>query len=100
MNYALGFSFTLKDMLITFPYRKLKTSSKQCESITGDYHRQSLFRRVFLESVKLIISDIIEIKYFCKENKIPCFEYDNYSEGSNNSIQLYFYIKMIQSLQL
>ena len=60
MNYALGYSFTLKDMLITFPYRKLKTSSKQCESITGDYHRQSLFRRVFLESVKLIISDIIE----------------------------------------
>lgn len=30
-----------------------------------------------------------EIKYFCKENKIPCFEYDNYREGSNNSIQLY-----------
>ena len=45
MNYALGYSFTLKDMLITFPYRKLKTSSKQCESITGDYHRQSLFRK-------------------------------------------------------
>ena len=56
MNYALGYSFTLKDMLITFPYRKLKTSSKQCESITGDYHRQSLFRKVFLESVKLIIN--------------------------------------------
>lgn len=60
MNYALGCAFTLGEMLINFPYKKLQITCKDCKAITGDNHRDLLVKRVFKESIKLVIEDIIE----------------------------------------
>lgn len=58
-RYALGCSFNLRTILDNFPYKKLKITCKQCKDITGDNHRNLVVERVFKESIKLIISDII-----------------------------------------
>ena len=60
MKYALGCAFNLEEMLINFPYKKLHITCKDCKAITGDNHRDLLVKRVFKESVKLVIEDIIE----------------------------------------
>ena len=60
MNYSLGCAFTLGEMLINFPYKKLQITCKDCKAITGDNHRDLLVKKVFKESVKLVIEDIIE----------------------------------------
>lgn len=60
MNYSLGCAFTLGEMLINFPYKKVQITCKDCKAITGDNHRDLLVKRVFKESVKLVIEDIIE----------------------------------------
>lgn len=59
-NYALGCSFNLDQILMNFPYHKLKISCKECNNIINNNHRNILVKKVFLESVQLIINDIIE----------------------------------------
>lgn len=60
MNYSLGCAFNLEEMLINFPYKKLQITCKDCKAIIGDNHRDFLVKKVFKESVKLVIEDIIE----------------------------------------
>lgn len=60
MNYALGCAFNLEEMIINFPYKKLHTTCKDCKNIIGDNHRNLLVKKIFKESVKLVIEDIIE----------------------------------------
>lgn len=59
MNYALGCAFNLQELIINFPYKKLKFNSKDCEDITGDHHRWVLIKQVFRYSVKVVLNDII-----------------------------------------
>lgn len=59
MNYALGCAFSTKDLFMNFPYKKLKITCKECESIIGDNHKQILVSKVFRYSVKLILYDIV-----------------------------------------
>lgn len=58
-NYALGCAFTTKDILANFPYKKLQFDCNTCKDIIGDKHRSILVQRIFKESVKIIILDII-----------------------------------------
>lgn len=58
-NYALGCAFSMDNLFDNFPYKKLHITCEQCKSITGDNHRDILVKRVFRESVKLVINDII-----------------------------------------
>lgn len=58
-KYALGCAFTVRDMLSNFPYEHLQTNCSLCFSIIGDNHRNILVERIFKESVKIIIQDII-----------------------------------------
>lgn len=60
MNWALGCAFNINDILENFPYKKLKFNCNLCESIVGDKHRDILVKRIFKESIKLIINDIID----------------------------------------
>lgn len=60
MNYSLGCAFSVKDLFMNFPYKRLQINCKQCKAITGDNHRDILVKRIFKESLKLIINDIIE----------------------------------------
>lgn len=59
-RYALGCAFSLNEVLMNFPYEKLKINCKECKRIVGDNHRNILVKRVFRECVKLVINDIIE----------------------------------------
>lgn len=60
MNYALGCAFSQNELFENFPYKKLKINCKQCEEITGDPHRDKLVKRIFRESVKLVLNDVID----------------------------------------
>lgn len=58
-HYALGCAFNIHDLFYNFPYKKLKLSCKDCINIIGDPHRDLLVKRVFRESLKLVIQDIV-----------------------------------------
>ena len=58
-RYALGCAFSMDNLFDNFPYKKLKITCKQCEAITGNQHRDILVKKIFRESVKLVINDII-----------------------------------------
>ena len=60
MNYALGCAFSQDELFENFPYKKLKISCKECKKITGDLHRDTLVKRIFRESIKLVLDDIIK----------------------------------------
>lgn len=60
MNYAIGCAFNLDEMLMNFPYKKLKITCKECDEIIGNNHRNILVKKIFIESVKLVLKDIIE----------------------------------------
>lgn len=59
-RYALGHSFNLSDIVLNFPYKKLKFSSIDCEKITGDRHRKTIVSKIFKYHIKLVIQDIID----------------------------------------
>ena len=58
-NYALGCAFNLKQILENFPYKKLKFTCEDAKKITGDNHRNLVVEKIFRESIKLVISDIV-----------------------------------------
>lgn len=60
IRYALGCAFSMRDLFMNFPFKRLCITCKQCEAITGDIHRDVLVKRIFRECVKLVINDIIE----------------------------------------
>ncbi len=59
MNFAIGCAFSLDEMILNFPSKKLKITCKQCKTINGDNHRQMLIKKIFRYSVKLVLTDII-----------------------------------------
>lgn len=59
MNFAIGCAFSVNELLINFPSKRLKITCKECQDITGDIHRQVLIKQVFRYSVKLVLNDII-----------------------------------------
>lgn len=60
MNYSLGYAFSTADLFMNFPYKRLQLSCEQCKIITGNNHRDLLVKKIFKESLKLILIDIIE----------------------------------------
>lgn len=60
MIKATGCAFNLDEILMNFPYDKLKVSCKECYNIIGNNHRNFLVKRLFLQSVELILNDIID----------------------------------------
>ena len=73
MNYALGYCMSLKEILEKFPIDKLEMTCKQAEEATGDMHRDVAIGRIFMDSVDLVINDIIE-------NNVT-FEFPRYSKN-------------------
>lgn len=60
MNWSTGCAFSTDDLFMNFPYKKLQINCEQCKAITGNNHRDVLVKRVFKESLKLVLDDIIE----------------------------------------
>lgn len=59
-RYALGCAFTSDDILMNLPYKKLKITCKECYALIKDNHRNKLAKRIFRESLRLVIEDIIQ----------------------------------------
>lgn len=75
MNWALGCSFSIDDMFMNFPYKKLHFNCKECKDVIGDNHRDILVKRIFKESFKLVINDIIDNNitfWFPLTGKVKC----------------------------
>lgn len=60
MNYSLGYSWTCDELFLNFDSNKLKIDGISVERIYGDHHRKRIAARIFRESIKLIVNDIIE----------------------------------------
>lgn len=60
MNYATGCAFNLDEMLINLDKSKLNMTSELCERINGDKHKDKLIKQICLESIKLVLDDIID----------------------------------------
>ncbi len=59
MNFSIGCAFTVEDMLMNFPYKKLQMTCEDSYNITNDYHRSVLVSKIFRESVKIVLEDIV-----------------------------------------
>lgn len=59
-RYSLGHAFSTQDILYNFPYNKLLITCQECKQITGDMHRKALVSRIFKDSVRLVLDDIID----------------------------------------
>lgn len=60
MKYALGHAFSAKNLFENFPVRKLKMSVDQCKSIYSDGSKRDLAVSIFLDSVEMVVDDIID----------------------------------------
>lgn len=59
-RYSLGYSFSTDDILYNFPYKKLSITCSECYNIIGNNHRKFLVSRIFKDSIRLVINDIID----------------------------------------
>lgn len=59
-NYAMGHTFSLKDMFMNFPVNKLKMTKQQCTDIYSDGNKRDLAAQIFARSMEIIVDDIIE----------------------------------------
>lgn len=60
MSYAVGHSFNVDEMFMNFPYKKLKLTCEDCKRINGNKNRDALVKKIFRDSVKVILNDIID----------------------------------------
>ena len=60
MNYAVGHSFNVDEMFMNFPYKKLKLTCEDCKRINRNKDRDALVKKIFRDSVKVILNDIID----------------------------------------
>lgn len=59
-HYSLGCAFNTDQILMNFPYSKLKITCKECEVVIGNNHRNLLVKKIFTECLLTIITDIID----------------------------------------
>lgn len=59
-NYAIGHAFTATDMFMNFPIDKLVMTPEECSKTYPSGKKRSLAASMFIDSVKMVINDIIE----------------------------------------
>lgn len=59
-NFAMGHTFSAKDLFYNFPIDKLKMDYNTVRSIYSDGDKRSLSASIFAKGMQLIIEDIIE----------------------------------------
>ena len=60
MNYALGCAFNLDELFLNLDKSRLKMTCELCERINNDNHKDKLIKKIFRESVKIVLKDILE----------------------------------------
>lgn len=59
-NFAMGHTFSTKDLFYNFPIDKLKMDYNAVRSIYSDGDKRSLSASIFAKGMQLIVEDIIE----------------------------------------
>ena len=59
-NFAMGHTFSTKDLFYNFPIDKLKMDYNTVRSIYSDGDKRSLSASIFAKGMQLIVEDIIE----------------------------------------
>lgn len=59
-NYAMGHTFSLKDLFMNFPIHKLKMTKQQCIDVYSDGNKRDLAAQIFARSMQMIVNDIID----------------------------------------
>lgn len=59
MNYATGYALNIHDIFSNFDCSKLKLTSKECEKLIGNRHRENIAKDIFKSAIKLVLDDII-----------------------------------------
>lgn len=57
---ALGHAFTLHDLFMNFPVKKLKMTPEQCKEIYSDGSKRDLAASIFARSLEIVVNDIID----------------------------------------
>lgn len=60
MNYATGYAMNINDLFMSFPTNKLSLSSKTCEELIGNRHKETIAKQIFKSAINLVLDDIIE----------------------------------------
>lgn len=84
MNYATGYAFNVYEMLYEFNCKKLKLTTKGCKELISTPDRKYMVSKVFVQSVKLILEDII---------------YNNATFRLPTATECYFYLKPFRNEQ-
>lgn len=60
MKYATGYAINIDDMFLSFPTNKMELSSKECEAMIGNRHKEEIAKKIFKKAIDLVLNDIIE----------------------------------------
>lgn len=60
MNYATGHALNISEIFSTFDVKKLDVSSKECEELIGERHKERLAQKIFKHAIDLVLDDIID----------------------------------------
>lgn len=59
-NYAMGHTFSLKDLFMNFPVNKLKMTKQECVDVYSDGNKRDLAAQIFARSLQMVVDDIID----------------------------------------
>ncbi len=59
-NLALGHAFTLHDLFMNFPVKKLKMTPEQCKEVYSDGSKRDLAASIFARSLEIVANDIVD----------------------------------------
>lgn len=60
MNYATGYAMNIDELFISFPTKKMKLSTKACEELIGNRHKELIAKKIFKSALNMVLEDIIE----------------------------------------
>ena len=92
MNYATGYAMNIDELFISFPTKKMKMTSKACEELIGNRHKEIIAKKIFKSALNMVLEDIIEnnVTFILPtrsrraELKMKRFERDEFSKARRN----------------
>lgn len=60
MNYATGYAMNIDELFLSFPTSKMTISTKSCEELIGNRHKELIAKKIFKSAISMVLEDIIE----------------------------------------
>lgn len=60
MNYATGYAMNIDELFMSFPTSKMVLTSKACEELIGNRHKENIAKSIFKSAINMVLEDIIE----------------------------------------